>query len=57
MEAFDNAKQHVAWAEDLFPGYPEVRDGHMECHDKPGWGLDVNDRLLKEKGTLVRWQA
>lgn len=56
VEAFDNAKQHIAWL-DLFPGYPHVRDGHMECHDKPGWGIDVNDRLLKERGVLVHWRA
>ncbi|HEU5319093.1 MAG TPA: mandelate racemase/muconate lactonizing enzyme family protein [Chloroflexota bacterium] len=56
VEAFDNAKQHVAWL-DLFPGYPEVRNGHMECHDRPGWGFDVNDALLQSKGTLVRWRG
>lgn len=56
VESFDNAKQHVAWLE-LFPGYPEVRNGHMECHDAPGWGLEINDRLLKEKGHLVHWRT
>lgn len=56
VEVFDNAKQHVAWP-DLFPGFPDVRQGHMECHDRAGWGLDVNDRLLKERGTLVHWRG
>ncbi len=56
VEVFDNAKQHVAWAEGLFPGYPEVRNGHMECPDRPGWGFEVNERLLVERGTLVRWK-
>jgi L-alanine-DL-glutamate epimerase-like enolase superfamily enzyme len=56
VEAFDNAKQHVAWL-DLFPGYPEVRDGHMECHDRAGWGFDVNEELLRTKGTLVHWRT
>ncbi|HET7767617.1 MAG TPA: mandelate racemase/muconate lactonizing enzyme family protein [Chloroflexota bacterium] len=55
VEAFDNAKQHVAWL-DLFPGYPEVRDGHMECHDRPGWGFEVNEELLRTRGTLVHWR-
>lgn len=55
VEVFDNAKQHIAWP-DLFPGYPEVRDGLIECHDRPGWGIDVNERLLRERGTLVRWR-
>ncbi|HEX2034470.1 MAG TPA: mandelate racemase/muconate lactonizing enzyme family protein [Chloroflexota bacterium] len=56
VEVFDNAKQHVAWPE-LFPGYPEVRDGHMACPDGPGWGLEVNDRLLAQRGTLVHWRV
>jgi L-alanine-DL-glutamate epimerase-like enolase superfamily enzyme len=55
-EAFDNAKQHVAWL-DLFTGYPEVRDGFMECHDKPGWGFELNEPFLKERGTLVHWRG
>jgi L-alanine-DL-glutamate epimerase-like enolase superfamily enzyme len=55
VEVFDSAKQHVAWP-DLFPGYPEVRDGRMACSAAPGWGFDVNDRLLKERGTLVHWR-
>lgn len=56
VEVFDNAKQHIAWP-DLFPGYPEVRDGHIECHDRPGWGLEVNERLLRERGILVHWRT
>ena len=56
VEAFDNAKQHVAWLH-LFPGYPEVRDGHMECHDRPGWGFDVDEAFLRANGTLVRWRS
>lgn len=56
VEAFDNAKQHVAWL-DLFPGYPEVHDGHMQCHDRPGWGFDINEDLLRTRGTLVHWRS
>jgi L-alanine-DL-glutamate epimerase-like enolase superfamily enzyme len=56
VEAFDNAKQHVAWLH-LFEGYPEVRDGQMECHDRPGWGLEVNEPFLREHGTIVRGRA
>jgi L-alanine-DL-glutamate epimerase-like enolase superfamily enzyme len=56
VEVFDSAKQHVAWP-DLFLGYPEVRDGQMECHERPGWGMDVNDGFLRERGTLVRWRT
>jgi L-alanine-DL-glutamate epimerase-like enolase superfamily enzyme len=56
VEAFDNGKQHVAWL-DLFDGYPEVHEGHMECHDRPGWGLEVNDRFLQKRGTVVHWRS
>jgi L-alanine-DL-glutamate epimerase-like enolase superfamily enzyme len=56
IESFDNAKQHVAWL-DLFPGYPEVRDGQMECHDVPGWGIELNEPFLTQRGTLVHWRT
>ena len=56
VEAFDNAKQHVAWL-DLFPGYPEVRDGHMQCHDRPGWGFEIDEAFLRARGTLVHWRT
>ena len=56
VESFDNAKQHVAWL-DLFTDYPEVRDGYMECHDRPGWGIELNEPFLRKKGTLVNWRS
>jgi len=56
VESFDNAKQHVAWL-DLFTDYPEVRDGLMECHDRPGWGIELNEPFLRKKGTLVNWRS
>jgi len=30
---------------EVFPGTPEVRDGMMWCNEKPGLGIDVDDRL------------
>lgn len=56
IEVFDNAKQHVTWL-DLFPGYPEVRDGMIECRDTPGWGFELNEEFLRAKGTLVHWRT
>jgi hypothetical protein len=29
----------------------------MACSAAPGWGFDVDDRLLKERGTLVHWRT
>ena len=55
VEVFDNAKQHVAWP-DLFPGYPDVRDGRMCVPDRPGWGMTINDDLIGRHGTKVCWR-
>jgi L-alanine-DL-glutamate epimerase-like enolase superfamily enzyme len=55
IEVFDNAKQHVAWL-DLFPGYPQTRDGHIEVLDRPGWGFTLNEPFLRERGTLIHWR-
>jgi len=55
IEVFDNFKQHVAWL-DLFPGYPETKDGHIEVLDRPGWGFELNEPFLRERGTLVHWR-
>jgi hypothetical protein len=34
-----------------------VREGQMECHDRPGWGIELNEPFLRKKGTLVRWRS
>jgi L-alanine-DL-glutamate epimerase-like enolase superfamily enzyme len=56
LEVFDNTKQHVAWPE-LFPGYPEVRNGAMRVPDRPGWGMSINDDLIEAHGVKVCWSA
>jgi L-alanine-DL-glutamate epimerase-like enolase superfamily enzyme len=56
VEYFHPEKQHPAWL-DLFEGYPEVRDGRMAVPDTAGWGMDINDRFLREKGTLLHWRT
>jgi len=56
VETFDNAKQHAAWPE-LFPGYPQIREGAMILPDAPGWGMSVNDDLINRHGTKVCWNA
>lgn len=30
---------------EVFPGTPEVRDGMMWCNEKPGLGIDINEKL------------
>lgn len=56
LEAFDNAKQHIAWP-DLFPGFPEVENGHIPVPDKPGWGMEINDELIEKNGVKVHWKG
>lgn len=55
LETFDNAKQHIAWP-DLFPGFPEVEDGHIKVPDRPGWGMEINDELIEKHGVKVHWR-
>ena len=56
VEVFVNHKQHVAWP-DLFPGFPEVRDGKMWFSaEAPGWGMEINDELINRHGVPVRWR-
>lgn len=31
--------------EDVFPGCPELRDGYYWATDRPGWGVDLDERL------------
>ena len=30
---------------EVFPGCPEVRDGHMWSNGKPGLGIDIDEEL------------
>lgn len=56
VEAFDNAQQHPAWPE-LFNGFPPVVNGEMIPPDAPGWGMSINEELLRSHGTLVDWTS
>lgn len=55
VETFPNDKQHVAWPH-LFPGYPEVKGGHMDVPDRPGWGMEIDDAFVERHGVQVRWR-
>lgn len=54
LECGDDAKQHPSWP-GLFPGWPEVGNGHVHCPDRPGWGLEINEQMLRDEGTIVNW--
>ena len=48
---------------EMFPGLPEVRDGYMYPNDKPGLGIDIDEKLAAkypprdsvEQWTQTRW--
>ncbi|MDR3120128.1 MAG: mandelate racemase/muconate lactonizing enzyme family protein [Clostridiales bacterium] len=54
VECYDNKRQHPAWPH-LFDGFPEVKNGLMECPTGKGWGMDINEKFLKKHGTPVAW--
>lgn len=32
-------------AREMFPGCPEIRDGYLRPNDRPGLGIDLDERL------------
>jgi L-alanine-DL-glutamate epimerase-like enolase superfamily enzyme len=54
MECYDYKRQHPAWPY-LFDGFPEVKNGFMECPAGTGWGMDINEDFLRKHGTPVCW--
>jgi mannonate dehydratase len=30
---------------EVFPGAPEIKGGHMYCNDRPGLGIDVDEKV------------
>jgi len=33
---------------EIFPGFPEVKNGYAYPNDKPGWGIDFNEKLAEK---------
>ena len=56
VECVDNPTLHPTWP-DLFDGFPEVKNGCITPHDRPGWGMHINEEFLRAHGTLVRWRS
>ncbi len=43
---------------EMFPGLPEVRNGYMYPNDKPGLGIDIDEKLAAKypvEDTIERW--
>lgn len=39
----------VPWKDDLTNGPLEIKEGHLEVPAKPGWGVDLNEDLARQK--------
>ncbi|HZT82134.1 MAG TPA: enolase C-terminal domain-like protein [Gemmataceae bacterium] len=39
------AREFTQAEQDVFPGCPELRDGYYWANDKPGWGMDLDEKL------------
>ena len=44
LETFED--YDVPWRCDLTPGTPQVRDGFYELPTRPGWGVEVDEKLI-----------
>ena len=38
----------VPWRDELFTEKPEIKNGELMLSKKPGWGTEVNEKVLKE---------
>lgn len=39
------ARDFTQAEQDVFPGCPELKDGYLHANDKPGWGVDLDEKL------------
>ena len=49
VETFPTADRDPIW-EELFTVRPEIRNSEMTLLDRPGWGIELNERALQERG-------
>jgi L-alanine-DL-glutamate epimerase-like enolase superfamily enzyme len=38
---------------ELFIGEAQVKNGHIELSDAPGFGIELNDALIEREGLLL----
>jgi mannonate dehydratase len=39
------AREFSQAEKDVFPGCPELKDGYYHANDRPGWGIDLDEKL------------
>ncbi len=55
VQEWSGFSDHVS---EMFPGIPEVRDGYMYPNDRPGLGIDIDEKLAAKypcKDYVDRW--
>jgi L-alanine-DL-glutamate epimerase-like enolase superfamily enzyme len=50
VETFPTADRDPIW-EELFTIRPEIKNGEMTLLDRPGWGVELDERTLERRGT------
>jgi D-galactarolactone cycloisomerase len=49
LETFPASDRDPIWAE-LFTVRPEIKNSELTLLDRPGWGLELDERVLRERG-------
>jgi len=48
LETFPDPARDPIWAE-LFSVRPDIKDSHLELLERPGWGLELNEKTLERR--------
>jgi L-alanine-DL-glutamate epimerase-like enolase superfamily enzyme len=49
VETFPTGDRDPIW-EELFSVRPEIKNGELHLLDRPGWGIELDERVLNERG-------
>ncbi len=49
VETFPSADRDPIW-EELFTVRPEIKNGELILLDRPGWGIELDEHTLNERG-------
>ena len=52
VETFPEAARDPIWSE-LFSVRPEIKDSYIEIPDGPGFGIEVDEKVVEKRGTKV----
>ena len=40
---------------EVFDGCPEMKDGYLYANEKPGWGIEINEKATAKYPFGVQW--